>query len=148
MRLDRKLYNFSQDIVEKLRTYSYFVAPIVAILAYLFFNKYFKLEINQEFDSNIINVSAVLSGFLFTSLGIIIALPSNRFTEHLKKVGYMDIIHRAMFIGIILLVVTLTLGLFSINHKIKILFFVAGLSETILSSYYLYKVTTLSSNSR
>lgn len=147
MRFKYKVHNLLKDIEEFIRKYAYLVAPVLAIFIYVILNKYLELEIAEEFNSNVINVSAVLAGFLFASLGIIIALPENKFIQRLKLVGYMDIIHASMFLGVIFLVLTLTFGLFNVSHKIKIILFVAGLSETILSSYYLYKITKLSSKS-
>lgn len=147
MRFSHKCYNKYKDIEELIRKYAYLVFPFVSVFIYIICNKIFEIEINNEFNSNIINVSAVLAGFLFTSLGIIISLPQNKFIEQLRLVGYMDVIYKAMFLGIIFLISTLILGLFNIAHKVKIILFVSGLAETILSSYYLYKVTKLSSKS-
>lgn len=148
MRLTHKIYNKYKDIEELIRKYSYLILPIISIAIYIICNKLFEIEIDSEFNSNIINVSAVLAGFLFSSLGIIISIPQNKFIDRLKTVGYMDIIYRSMFLGIIFLISTLIFGLFNIIHKVKIILFISGLSETILSSYYLYKVTKLSSRSK
>ncbi|MBC8590655.1 hypothetical protein [Wansuia hejianensis] len=148
MRFSHKVHNKYKDIEEFIRKHAYLMFPLLGTAIYFICNKLLELNIDTEFNSNIINVSAVLAGFLFSSLGIIISLPQNRFIERLKLIGYMEIIYRAMFLGIIFLISTLILGLFNIGYNLKILLFVSGLSETILSSYYLYKVTKLSSKSK
>lgn len=143
-----RLYNIYRDIEEFIRRYAYLTFPLLLIIAYVICKKIFNINIDEEFNSNVINVSGTLSGFLFTSLGIMLSLPENKFTQVLKESGYIEIIHKAMFLGIVFLIITLVLGLFKILSRLKTIFFIIGLSETLLSSYYLYRVTKLSSKSK
>lgn len=143
-----KLYNIYRDIEEFMRRYAYLIFPLLFIAIYIFLKKTLNISIDEEFNSNIINVSGTLSGFLFTSLGIMLSLPENRFTQVLKESGYIEIIHKSMFLGIVFLIITLVFGLFNVLPRFKIIFFIVGLSETLLSSYYLYRVTKLSSKSK
>jgi len=97
---------------------------------------------------SLVNVSGILAGFLFTSLGIIITLPDNKFTQMLTKIGYMKIIYTAMFMGIMSFLIAMLLGLFNIIEQITKLLFVIGISETFLSAFYLYRVSYFSGKSK
>ena len=141
-------YNKYRDIKEFLIKYAYFICPLLFIAIYILVKIMANLEIDEEFNSNIINISGILSGFLFSSLGVMMSLPDNKFTQALRKSGYMDIIYNAMFIGIIFLIITLIFGLFKLLPAIKDITFIIGLSETLLSAYYIYKVTKLANKSK
>lgn len=142
------VYNKYRDIVEFMIKYAYIVCPLFSIIIYSIISIFFKIDIDEEFNSNVINISGILSGFLFSSLGIMMSLPDNKFTQALRKYKYMDIIYNAMFIGIIFLTITLIVGLFKIFSMIKEITFIIGLSETLLSAYYIFKVTKLANKSR
>ncbi|NOH14830.1 hypothetical protein [Clostridium cochlearium] len=147
MRITHRIYNKIMNVKEFIIKNAYIITPLVILIVYVLLkNK--GLQINDEFDPNVINVSGVLAGFLFSSLGIMMSLPDNKFTELLRNYGYMNIIYKAMFIGIITLILTLVLGIFKICNKLKEILFIIGLTETVLSAYYVYKITSLASKSR
>lgn len=139
--------NFKEDLKMLCIKYAYIVAPIIGLIIYTFFLKN-KCPFDTEFKSNLINVSGVLAGFLFTSLGIIISLPDNKFTNLLKQTRYISIIYNSMIIGIIALLISMLFGMFSVIDKITITAFIIGISETFLSAYYLYRVSYYSGKSK
>lgn len=110
-------------------------------------NKCANIKINDTFIPNLINVSGVLAGFLFTALGILISLPRNKFIKFLIETGYMRIIYNCMIMGVIALLTSMILGLFNVLIKLMIYMFIIGISETVVSAYYLYRVSYLSSKS-
>ena len=135
------IYEIKMNIVK----YAYIYAPIIGMIIYVFLLKDRLLSV--DFISNIINLSGILAGFLFTSLGIMIALPDNSFTILLKENGYMKIIYKTMAIGIVSFLISMIIGLFNFNNSIMTIFFTIGVSETFLSSYYLYRVSYYTSKS-
>lgn len=147
MMLRYRLHNVKEDIKEHLILYAYVYAPLVGLALFSLLANLVNIDFDKEFQSNMINISGILSGFLFTSIGIMLALPSNKFTQKLNSIGYIKIIFRAMIIGIFALITSMLLGLFNTCNRACNIFFVIGISETLLSAYYLYKVSYYSSKS-
>lgn len=147
MMLRHRLHNVKEDIKEHLIEFAYIYAPLIGLALFIILTNLVNVDFDKEFQSNMINISGVLSGFLFSSIGIMLALPSNKFTQTLNSIGYMKIIFRAMIIGIFTLLISMLLGLFNVCSKVYSIFFVIGISETLLSAYYLYKVSYYSGKS-
>ena len=103
---------------------------------------------DQSYINNIINLSGVLAGFLFTTYGIFMSLPNNRFIHLLKFNGYMGIIYKTLLFGIVFLISSMILGLFTNYYNLITYIFVFGISETITSVYHFYKVLKYSSKSK
>lgn len=144
-----KLNNILVDFVTLIRRYSYFVFPGISLLLIIVVN-YFNLisiKIDSDLRNNIVNVSGVLSGFLFTACGIFISLPDNNFIIYLKKSGYFTIVYKVLLLGIILLISAMILGIFKLNDKSMIVIFICGMTEVMISVYYFYKITSLSAKS-
>lgn len=139
MTYQEKIDNFIQDIKIIFIKYAYIIAPLIGLLFYMVVLK--NRDLDNDFNSNIINLSGALSGFLFTSLGIMIALPDNKFTLLLKENGYMNIIYKTMTTGIVLFLLSMIIGLFNLNDLLMAMLFIMGVSETLLSAYYLYRVS-------
>ena len=144
-----KLNNILVDFVTLIRRYSYFVFPGISLLLIIVVN-YFNLisiKIDSDLRNNIVNVSGVLSGFLFTACGIFISLPDNNFIIYLKKSNYFTIVYKVLLLGIILLISAMILGIFKLNDKSMIVIFICGMTEVMISVYYFYKITSLSAKS-
>lgn len=144
------IHNFIQDLYERLRRFSYVCAPVIGIVIYFYLRHLSLIRIHDPivFINNIVNISGVLSGFLFTAGSIFTALPSNRFIIALASSGYLVVINRTITLGIVMFFVSMLFGLFGMSDFIATITFVMGLSEAAISVYYLYKVTTLSSKSK
>lgn len=128
--------------------YAYIYSPIAGLIIYNILKNLFTIKLSEGFISNLINVSGILAGFLFTSLGMIIALPDNKFTMLLKENGYMKIIYNSMMLGIVSLLISMLIGMFNLSESMAIIFFIVGISETFLSAYYLYRVSYFSGKSK
>lgn len=145
MTFSQILNNIFYEVKMNIVKHAYIYSPIIGIAIYtaLLQNR----NLDNTFTSNIINLSGILAGFLFTSLGIMIALPDNKFTTLLKENGYMKIIYKTMTIGIISFLISMIIGLFSFSTSIMTILFIIGVSETFLSSYYIYRVSYFTSKS-
>jgi len=148
MRAKHTVHNINEDVKSFFIRFAYIIAPTVGLFIYFIFKKLSNFNIDDNFVSNLINVSGILAGFLFTSLGIIISLPENKFIQLLKDTGYMKIIYNSMIIGIITLLIAMLLGMFNFKKIPTELSFIIGISETFLSAYYLYRVSYYSGKSK
>lgn len=149
MRFSDKFNNFLEDIKSIFRKYSYIASPAVATAIFFVLGKLnmISLDFNSDFKNNIVNISGVLSGFLFTAYGIFISLPDNKFITSMKSSGYFNIIYKALLYGIVFLIAAMLFGLFGVLNKLMVFIFVIGISEVILSVYFFYSVTKYSSKS-
>lgn len=143
------LNNFIEDLKEKLRKFSFIIAPLLALILFIIFYKFriINLVVDSNLQNNIVNVSGILSGFLFTAYGVFISLPDNKFISSLKRIGYFSLVYKILLFGIIFLITAMLMGMFKISDFYMILLFLLGISEVILSVYYFYMITTLSSKS-
>jgi len=146
MTLLDNLNNIYYEIKMHLVKYAYIYAPIIGVS--LGTISFYRKPIDMLFISNAINLSGILAGFLFTSLGIMISLPDNKFTILLKENGYMRIVYKTMAIGIVAFLISMVIGLIRFNSIVMAVFFTIGVSETFLSSYYLYRVSYYSGKSK
>lgn len=131
------------------RKYSYLIAPLLSIIILCIIRRLFNITftIDADFYNNISNISGILVGYLMTIYGIFVALVDNRFIKYLKTSGHLTIIYRIMIFGIFFLIVSMLLALFKLSNTFMIVSFICGLSEVMMSVYYFYRVTTLSSKS-
>lgn len=148
MRLRDKFNNLHQDVKENFIKYSYIISPLMGLLLYRLLLKCEIINLGRDFNSNLIGIAGTMSGFLFTSLGVILAIPDNKFMEFLKSTGYTTIIYKSLIIGIMTLLASMVLGLFDISETMPTYLFIIGISETVLSAYYLYKVSYYSGKSK
>lgn len=144
---------YSQSIQNKVESlkllgirFAYIVAPVIGFIVTNALNK--RNLFDEIFISNVINLSGILAGFLFTSMGIMISLPDNKFTAQLSRSGYLKIVYRTMTIGILSFLIAMVTGLFRLGPDYTSFFFIIGVSETFLSSYYLFRISHYSSISK
>lgn len=142
--------NGFRELRNRIRVHGIWFWPLLAVLVYLLLLKLDLVTLAQDFSyiSAVINISAVLAGFLFTCIGIIMTLPQNKFTSALVASGYLRLIHRIMFSGVILLLATVLMGLLAFPATCVMFFFTMGFAEVVLSAFYLYKVVSLSAKSK
>ena len=135
MRINNIIYNVKQVFIEIIRKYIYLVSPIIGLGAFIILEKTNFIEASNDLSymNNIINLSGVLAGFLFTTYGIFMSLPNNRFIYLLKFNGYMGIIYKTLLFGIVFLISSMILGLFTNYYNLITYIFVFGISETITS---------------
>lgn len=144
-----KLHNLIQIIIEYIRKYIYIFLPISSLILYLvlkniLFNRVIDLN---NYSNNIISLSGILAGFLFTTFGTFMSLPDNKFLDALESTGYFRAIYRVQLLGVIFLLLAMLIGLFNISIKTMTIFFMFGISEALGSLYYFYKILTLSKKS-
>jgi hypothetical protein len=77
----------------------------ILIVVFLFKNNSFKLDVAHPID--LISYNAVISGFLFTALSILISALSNERIARLKEFHFIDKYFAAIIISLILSIVAL-----------------------------------------
>jgi len=147
MTLFDNLWNDFVRLKKKIIKYSYVFYPTLGLIFYFSLLKNLIASNESKISNEIAPIAGTLAGFLFTFLGIIIALPSTEFTKILKKIGYMNYIYRTLLIGVISLVISMLFSIFRLSSNITIITFVIGISETFLSIYYVYNISVLTMKS-
>lgn len=144
-----QLNNSLVDTVTFIRRYSYLVFPTISLLVVCLINKlnFLNIIIDSDLRNNIVNVSGVLSGFLFTTYGIFMSLPDNKFINYLKRSSHFSVVYKVLLFGIIFLISSMIFGIFKIFDNLMILTFIFGMVEVVISVYYFYMITTLSAKS-
>lgn len=93
----------------------------------LFSTPYFDIEVFKElgenFHYNAISMSAIIGGFLFTGISILISVIDKERINRLWENNYLDNLYRAAFVGMIANVITIIIAFLliflSINEKIR-----------------------------
>lgn len=150
MKFHHKLYNVFQTSLENFRKYIYILLPAISLIIYIVFrNIIFAniIEDTSDYSNNIINLSGILAGFLFTTFGTFMSLPDNKFLDALQSNGYFKSIYRVQVLGVVFLLIAMVIGLFNLSIKVMTIFFMFGISEALGSLYYFYKILTLSRKS-
>ncbi len=137
-----KIYNSKQRLLELSRKYIYLINPLIGIFAFKTLNKINVINISstQNFLDNIINLSGIMAGFLFTTYGILMSLPNNKFIELLKFNKTINIVFKTLLLGIIFLISAMILGLFTEYFSLITYIFIFGISETVTSVYQFYQI--------
>lgn len=146
----KRLKNKYQDLLEFIRRYIFIVSPLVSFIIFIFFkhNILNSIQNNNEYIGHVINLSGIFAGFLFTAFSILMAIPDNKFMSLLKESGYLAVIFKVLLFGISFLLISMLLGLFVNNKELVTIFFLFGISETIVSVYYFYLILHYSSLSK
>lgn len=117
----------------------YIILDILNISEYL---KIFNLENVNENAGTLIGISGTLIGFLFTSMTIFLSLnKDSKYMQNFKRYNHHIIFCRLILIGIFFLFLNIGCWLLNICTKIIALTFVLGFVETIMASYYTYKLS-------
>lgn len=138
-----------------IKKYCYIVLPVVVTILYFFldyFNifTYFNNTIVKNINDNVttmIGISGTLIGFLFTAMTILFSLnKDSKYMQHFKMYGHSKIFSRLIILGILFLFLNVIVWFLNLNIKIVTLFFILGFVETLMASYYTYKLSLNSFN--
>lgn len=138
-----------------IKKYCYMVLPVFVAILYFaldYYNifTYFNDTIVKNINDNVstmIGISGTLIGFLFTAMTILFSLnKDSKYMQHFNMYGHPIIFSRLIIWGIIFLFFNIVAWFLSLNIKITTLFFILGFAETIMASYYTYKLALNSFN--
>lgn len=148
-----RTYNFiiSKGYIMKIKKwikkYCYIVIPIITILVYILIYflslkiEFFRFNLNDD-SSTIIQIAGTLIGFLLTAITIFLSLPKDTdLMKRIKKYKHHTIFARCVVMGLIFSTISILLWIFNVNHYILIMFFGLSLEETLMSAYYIYKLS-------
>lgn len=132
-----------KDIYER----AYFIIwPLIAIIIFYILNSQNIIAVNdyiQEYLSNVINVSGVIAGFQTTGLSILFSLPETDFFNQVLKSKRWKSIYRCTMLAFFTLILAMVFGVFRISIRMTSLFFVIGITNTVLGAFdilYLIKL--------
>lgn len=130
-----------------IKKYCYIAVPIITILiyliAYVINNKFniIQISLNND-DSTIIQISGTLIGFLLTAITIFLSLPKDTaLMERVKKHNHHKIFGNCIVGGLFFSTLSILLWLFKCNNTLLIVMFSLSLEETLISAYYIYKLS-------
>ena len=142
--------NDNNKLIIFIKKYCYVVAPVLLTLFFIIldcFNipTFLNNSILKNMEENVttlIGISGTLIGFLFTAMTILLSLnKDSKYMQNFKRYGHNIIFCRLNILGILFLFFNIIAWLLSMNIKITILFFILGFVETIMASYYTYKLS-------
>lgn len=139
----------SPPLFSLIKTQTFIIVPLIILLIAAIINYLFNitLVINGEFRSNVVTVTGVFAGFLFTAMGILSAMPNNRFIEYIRKYKLLQRINRTILTGIISGISSLLLAIFGVFDCLMLTLFLVCITDTCLSVWYVYKVLDYSNRS-
>ena len=138
---------FNNCIVNPIKIYCYIIIPTITIVTLLILKcrGVWNIPNEQEIEgylSTIVGISGSLIGFLFTAMTIFFSLnKDSSYMKNFKRYNHHIIFSRLVTFGIITLCLNIVCWLFKANTHLIILLFIVGLEESIMSSYYIYKVS-------
>lgn len=116
-----------------------FIYLIIYILNLKF--DWLKLQLNSD-SSTIIQIAGTLIGFLLTAITIFLSLPKDTdLMKRIKKHNHHIIFGRCVIGGLIFSTISILLWIFNINSTILTMIFGLSLEETLMSAYYIYKLS-------
>ena len=87
-------------------------------------------KLENDFQFNVISTSAIIGGFLFTGISILISTIDNERIKRLWENNYLDNLYRAAFVGMTSNLVTIVIALvylcFCINECVEIILIKLG----------------------
>lgn len=108
MLLTHRFYNFKKNIFTYIELNRLIIFPVAIFI--LFEYIFFKFNMNelkifssielQSFHFNVLSINAVIAGFLFTGLSILISVSNKKIVKLLNKGGYLSIIDKSIYLGI------------------------------------------------
>lgn len=112
--------------INKYRIYFWPVAVVIifSISIARFSSEGLKILNGKHFD--ILSTNAMLAGFLFTGIGIMISVNDKPFIKELKKAGYWSEMYKTTFLGITCNFISIgisLIGMISLNLPPYIIFF-------------------------
>lgn len=137
------LEKFYKESIQFKRKYDYIIFPILILCIYIYLYKFTNIIVfHDNFLNNIISISGSLIGFLITAHSVLMTMPTDKkFIQLLKQYGYF----KKMFIEIlcseITFIVCIILSLFEVNIFVASIFFMLGLSYTLILSMTLFEIS-------
>ena len=134
-------------MINFVKKYCYIVIPIIISILFVIVNYTFCLPSFESKVDGMIGIIGTLIGFLLTAITIFTGLSKdNIIMKRVVNYNHHIIFARCILFGVIFSILTITLWVFDINKSIIILFFLLSFIETIMASWYIYKLSLFSIN--
>ena len=136
--------NSIKILFNKIKYHSCVIIPIITSLLISIFNKIFGILSYFKSDKIdvLISIAGAFIGILIMVLTIYISLP--RDSENMKKIkksGHHHIFVSNIMAGIILYMICIIFWIFCEDNKYALFAFLLGFSNTVISSWYIYRLT-------
>lgn len=131
---------------KKIWIYKFVIFPFLVSVLFFTIIHFTKTQINLTKIDLITNISGILAGFLFSTLGILITLPKTNFSDLAKYSKAMKSTYITIFSAIIIFIIEIVLALINLQTAV-LYFFLCGLTNTILSTIDLFQIAYFNSQS-
>ena len=102
------------------------------------------IELGNDFQYNIISMSSIIGGFLFTGLSLIISVLDNERIDRLWENGYLNNLYRVAIVGLIFdiisLISALAILISNISNYIHIAIYIEMLSVIISIIFFAWNI--------
>jgi len=134
-----------RNIKEYFNIYIYIIDPVFIITIYKFILNRFSpfIELTNRIQEFSPDIPLAFLGVLLTLLGLLTALPPSKYDKAMKKYNYYSILFSSLLYGIFATLGHLILFLLNILEVYQVYFFLIYISETMISTYWVYQITKL-----
>lgn len=134
-----------RSLKEYFNIYIYIIVPILIVAFYKFVLSGFSQfsEITNRLYEFSPDIPLTFLGVLLTLLGLLTALPPSKYDEAMRKYKYYKIIFSSLAYGIFAALGHLMLFLLNIGESYQVFLFLVYISETLISTYWIYQITKL-----
>lgn len=122
---------------EKFCVNIYLILPAIVVGLYFYLNRKDYIHIDPKYN---FELSIALFGVMFTVLGLYGSLPDSRFKDLLKKYKHNKIVYHSLFIGIVCSMFIVIFVITDFSVKIQNLLLLIAITETLISSYWIYRI--------
>lgn len=129
-----------------LKKYCYVTMPIISIIIFTIVIYFCDVDqiienLPSESRNTVIGIAGTLIGFLFTAMTIFLNLPKdNDIMKRAKRSKHHQIFGKCVLFGIIFLTICMLFWLCNAPSSWIVMIFFAGLVETLISAFYVYKL--------
>ena len=126
-----------------IKKYCYLTIPslLLPIIYLLYKFNLLNIQFNDEYFPTLVSISGTLIGFLLTAMTIFFSLNKNiEYMRNFKKYKQHIVFSRIITFGIIFLSLNIGIWLFNGNSYIIVATFLIGLLETLMATYYTYRL--------
>jgi uncharacterized membrane protein YidH (DUF202 family) len=137
---------FMNRIISKIKYYSGFIVPVIIVSCIFCLDKSFEITINTiKKTDDLVGIITSLIGILLTVLTIYLSFPkSEDIKRRMKNSGHNYILLSNIAIGIIILTLSLLIWLFTSHNNWVVYLFCGGLSNTLITFYYILVLSKFS----
>lgn len=136
-----------KKIISKIKYHSAIFFPVISTILLLMADKKYKifLEIPENKIEILVGIIISIVGIFLTILTIYLSFPkTDIIKQRMKNTGHNHILLSNIYVGIIILSISLIIWLFTNQYRIVVCLFCAGLVNLLITGYYILVLSDIS----